>query len=292
MAFVTGMVVTMAMLGGLVAQTPFAMLVHFLGSWRQALLTNALLSLVIWIVIFFIVHERPPDALHEEKHDQQQLTKFGLWRCIKLSALNPLNWLGGLYTALVNLPVFVLGGLWGIRYLIDVHHLTETESSYATTLFFVGVIVGCLIYGWISDHIERRVSPMIIGAILSLIVMLILMYMPGLSLGALITLFFLIGLVTSSQVLTYPTIAELNPIYLTSTAVSIDSVCIMISGFLIPPFFGWLMNRCGTHEVVNGLIMYSPQAFTCAMLVMPIAFVLALIISFFIRETYCRSQVS
>ena len=158
-------------------------------------------------------------------------------------------------------------------------------------MFFVGVIVGCLLYGWISDHIERRVSPMIVGAILSLVVMLILMYVPGLTLGPLVTLFFLIGLVTSSQVLTYPTIAELNPIYLTSTAVSIDSVCIMISGFLVPPFFGWLMDHCGTHEVVNGLAMYTPEAFHCAMLVMPISFVVALIIAFFIRETYCRSQV-
>jgi MFS family permease len=290
MAFVTGMVVTMAMLGGLVAQTPFALLVKYLGSWRQALLINACLGVFILLAILFVVQDRPPDAKHEEKADQKHLKELGLWRCIKLSALNPQNWLGGLYTSLVNLPVFVLGGLWGIRYLMDVHHLTDTEASYATTLFFVGVIVGCLIYGWISDHIERRVAPMIIGAILSLIVMLILMYVPNLSLGALITLFFLIGLVTSSQVLTYPTIAELNPIYLTSTAVSIDSVCIMISGFLIPPFFGWLMENGGSHEVVNGVTMYSAGAFHYAMLVMPISFVVALIASFFIRETYCRSQ--
>ncbi len=290
MAFVTGMVVTMAMLGGLVAQTPFAMLVHYLGSWRLALLVNASLGVFIWFAILFIVQDRPPDGKQEAKDDQRHLKELGLWRCIKLSALNPQNWLGGLYTSLVNLPVFVLGGLWGIRYLTDVHHLTDTQASYATTLFFVGVIVGCLIYGWISDHIERRVSPMIVGAILSLVVMLILMYMPDLSLASLITLFFLIGLVTSSQVLTYPTIAELNPIYLTSTAVSIDSVCIMISGFLIPPFFGWLMDHFGTHEMVNGLAMYSADSFHYAMLVMPISFVAALIIAFFIRETYCRSQ--
>lgn len=290
MAFVTGMVVTMAMLGGLVAQAPFSLLVHYLGSWRQALLINAFLGVIILLAILFIVQDRPPGTQKEEKDDQKHLKELGLWRCIKLAALNPQNWFGGLYTALVNLPVFVLGGLWGIRYLIDVRQLTETQASYATTLFFVGVIVGCLIYGWISDHIERRVSPMIVGAILSLLVMLALMYLPGLSAGWLITLFFLIGLVTSSQVLTYPTIAELNPIYLTSTAVSIDSVCIMVSGFLIPPFFGWLMEHSGAHQVVNGLEVYSPQAFNYAMLIMPISFLVALIIAFFIRETYCRSQ--
>ncbi|EKD70888.1 MAG: hypothetical protein ACD_46C00343G0002 [uncultured bacterium] len=291
MAFVTGVVVTMAMLGGLVAQTPFALLVNYLGDWRQALFLNAGLGVLILIAIMFIVQDRPPDTKNEEKEDNQHLHELGLWKCIKLAALNPQNWLGGLYTSLINLPVFILGGLWGVRYLTDVHHLAATQATYATTLFFVGVIVGSLVYGWISDHIERRVLPMIVGAILSIMVMLILMFVPNLSLSVLIILFFLIGLVTSSQVLTYPTIAELNPIYLTSTAVSIDSICIMISGFIVPPFFGWLMEKSGAHEMVNGVMVYSPQAFYYAMMIMPIAFVIGLIIAFFIRETYCQSQV-
>lgn len=290
MAFVTGVVVTMAMLGGLVAQTPFALLTSYLGNWRHALLINTALGIVIWLITFFVVQDRPPDAREEAKADQAQLKTLGLWRCIGLAVLNPQNWFGGLYTALVNLPVFVLGGLWGILYLTEVHHLSEAQASYATTMFFVGVIFGSLIYGWVSDRIERRVSPMIVGAILSLLVMAVLMYVPGLSLWSIILLFFLIGLVTSSQVLTYPTIAELNPIYLTSTAVSIDSLCIMASGFIIPPFFGWLMERSGTHEVVNGVTIYTPQDFNHAMLIMPIAFIVALVITFFMRETYCRSQ--
>ncbi|MBV9576216.1 MAG: MFS transporter [Gammaproteobacteria bacterium] len=291
MAFVTGVVVTMAMLGGLVAQTPFALLTTYLKNWRHALLIDAALGIVIFLATLFLVQDRPPDARDEaHKSDQQQLQQLGLWRCIKLAVLNPQNWLGGLYTALINLPVFVLGGLWGILYLKEVHHLTDAEAVYATTMFFMGVIAGALIYGWISDYIERRVLPMIIGAILSLLVMIILMYVPNLSLGSLILLFFLIGLVTSSQVLTYPAIAELNPIFITSTAVSIDSLCIMASGFIIPPFFGWLMERSGTHQVVNGLTIYSSQDFNHAMLIMPVSFVIALIITFFMRETYCRSQ--
>jgi len=290
MAFVTGVVVTMAMLGGLVAQTPFALLTNYLGNWREALLVNTALGVIILMVTFWIVEDRPPDAKEEAQSDKKQLKELGLWRCIKLAVFNPQNWLGGLYTALVNLPVFVLGGLWGILYLTQVHHITQTQASYATTLFFVGVIFGSLVYGWISDFIGRRVLPMIIGAILSLLVMIVLMYVPHLSLGALISLFFLIGFVTSSQVLTYPLIAELNPIYLTSTAVSIDSLCIMASGFIIPPFFGYLMEKSGAHEVINGVKVYSLQDFNYAMLIMPVSFAAALIIAFFMRETFCKAQ--
>lgn len=291
MAFVTGIIVTLAMLGGLVAQTPFSLLVNYLGDWRQAILLDGVLGLAILAAVFFIVEDRPPGSHEEHEEHHRQLKELGLWRCIKLAALNPQNWFGGLYTALINLPVFILGGLWGIRYLDDVHNLTAAQASYATTIFFVGVIIGSPLYGWISDHIERRVLPMIVGAILSLATFLVLIYVPNLSLLSIVGLFFLMGLVTSSQVLSYPTIAELNPIYLTSTAVSIDSICIMISGFVFPPFFGWFIDRSGAHEMVNGVMIYSPAAFDHAMLIMPIGFIAALIIAFFIRETNCRSQV-
>lgn len=290
MALVIGVVVTMAMLGGLVAQAPFALLIAYVGNWRDALLINTALGVLIFLAVLFLVQDRPPGAHAEEKSDRDHLKKLGIWRCVKLAALNPQNWFCGLYTALVNLPVFILGGLWGIRYLMIVHHMTDTQASCATTLFFVGVIVGSLAYGWLSDHIERRVLPMILGAILSLMVITILMYVPGLSFWSLVGLFFLIGLVTSSQVLSYPTIAELNPIYLTSTSVSIDSSCIMISGFIFPPFFGWLMEQGKAHELVNGVAIYTAQDFNLAMLVFPVAFMVAVIIAFFIRETYCKAQ--
>lgn len=290
MAFVTGVIVTMAMLGGLVAQTPFEWLISALGSWRTALWFNSALGVGIIIAIYFLVQDRPPEGAREAKEDAKHIHDLGVWGAAKLAILNPQNWLGGLYTALMNLPVFVIGGLWGIMYLKQVHHITEAQASYATTLFFFGVIVGSLIYGWISDHIERRVLPMIVGAILSLLAMSVLMYIVNLPLWSILTLFFLIGALTSSQVLTYPLLAELNPIYLTSTAISIDSMTIMASGFIVPPLFGWLMERHSAHAMVNGVAIYSAQDFNYAMLIMPLSFVAALIITFFMRETFCRSQ--
>lgn len=290
MAFVTGVIVTMAMLGGLCAQTPFAYLTNYLGSWRHALLINTAFGVMVFIITFLFVQDYPPDAKQQVIDDQQHLHELGLWRCIKLAALNPQNWLGGCYTALMNLPVFILGGLWGILYLTEVHQVTQEQASYATTVFFIGVIMGSLIYGWISDYFSRRVMPMIVGAVLSLVIISILMLSSHLSLWMLITLFFLTGFFTSSQVLTYPLIAELNPVYLTSTSISIDSLCIMASGFIVPSFFGWLMESHDMRKVANQVIEYSAGDFNHAMLIIPIAFIIALTFTFFMRETFCKAQ--
>ncbi len=288
MAFVTGMVVTMAMLGGLVAQTPLAKLSAMVG-WRQAVLIDASLGIVVILLIILFVQDRPPNSHAEVKADQAQLTSLGFWHCIKLVLLNPNNWLGGIYTSLMNFPIFLLGALWGIPYLVQVHHLSTMEASYATTMLFVGVIFGSPAFGWFSDHIGRRVLPMVLGAVVSLVVMWMLMYSSHLSLGMLIGLFFLVGFVTSSQVLSYPAIAELNPTVLTSTAVSVDSVTIMLSGVLCQPLFGWMLEMHWDHRIVDGARAYSPHDFMNAMLMMPISFVVSIFVAWMIKETYCKA---
>lgn len=290
MALVTGIVVTVAMLGGLVAQTPFAVLSHMIG-WRHAVLMDAALGVVIGLAIFFIVQDRPPNSHEEAKNQKAELQQLGFLRSLKLVLSNPYNWLGGLYTSLLNLPVFLLGALWGINYLVQVHHVTEVQASYATTVFFLGVIFGSPAFGWLSDHLGRRVLPMAVGAVLSLVVVLILMYVPQLSLLNIIVLFFLIGFVTSSQVLTYPTIAELNLPVLTGTAVSVESVLIMCSGAIFQPFFGWVMSLHWDKTMLNHTPIYSPQDFLNAMLILPVAFILGLVIALLIKETNCKAQV-
>ncbi len=289
MALVTGVVVTMAMLGGFVAQSPMVLLTNLVG-WRNAILIDASLGILVGLAIALVVQDRPPDNQENAKTDKAHLDSLGFWRCIKLVLTNRNNWFGGIYTSLLNLPVFLLGGLWGMHYLVQVHHLTQVQASYATSMLFVGVIIGSPAFGWFSDHIGLRRMPMVVGAVLSFITIIALMYIPNLSLSALIILFFLIGFVTSSQVLTYPTIAELNPISLTSTAVSVASMTIMCSGVIFQPLFGWVLELQWNHKIINNTPVYSPHDFNNAMLIMPIAFVIGLVIAFMIRETYCESQ--
>ncbi len=289
MALVTGIIVTMAMLGGLVAQTPLAMLSHLVG-WRSAVLMDAGLGAFIFLAILLLVHDYP--SHHHDKHiaDKAHLQTLGFWKSMGLVMLNPQNWLGGIYTALMNLPVFLLGALWGIHYLMQVHQVSLMQASYATTLFFVGVIFGSPFFGWVSDRMSRRVLPMLLGAVVSLIVMLVLLYVPGLSFATVLLLFFLVGFVTSSQVLSYPTVAEHNPTSLTSTAISIVSTVIMFSGVVFQPLFGWAMQWHWDHTMVDGAPIYTASDMLNAMLMMPIAFVVAFFVALFIKETHGKLQ--
>lgn len=290
LAFVTGMIVTMAMLGGMVAQTPMAILTDHVG-WRSAMVINGVLGVLIMIVIALIVKDRPDTGDQHIADEESHLKQMGVWRSLVYVLKNKNNWLSGLYATLMNLPIFILGALWGMVYLEQMHGLSHAQSSYVTSMLFIGVILGSPFFGWFSDFIRSRKKPMLMGAIISLAVVLILLYVPGLSLASLIILSFLLGFFTSSQIVSYPVVAELNPIELTGSAVSIISLTIMISGAIVQPVTGWLIQMHWDQSMVaNGRPLYLAKDYMHAMLIMPFSFIASLVIAFFIKETGCKSE--
>lgn len=289
LAFVTGIIVTMAMLGGMVAQTPIAILAEHIG-WRSAMLTNGFLGVGIIILIALIVRDRPAqDEAHVEE-EQKHVKKYGVMHSLSFVVRSRNNWFGGLYTTLMNLPIFILGALWGITYLEQVRGISHAQASYVISMLFVGVIFGSPAFGWFSDKILSRRKPMLLGAVTSLIVVLIMMYTPNLSVTWLLILSFLLGFLTSSQIISYPAIAELNPIELTASAVSIVSIVIMFSGVLVQPLTGWLIGMHWDHQMLAGKPLYLKEDFMSAMLIMPISFVLSFFVALGIKETGCKSE--
>ncbi len=280
LAFVTGVMVTMAMLGGAVAQTPLAVMIAHIG-WREAMVVNAMLGYFITGIIFFTVKDYP------KKRDylSHVASSIGMMKSLWFVMKNIQNWLCGLVTSLLNLPIFILGAMWGFMYLNQVHHLSDTEASYATSMLFLGTILGSPAFGYMSDRLLTRKIPMIAGSIASLITVLMLMYIPGLGLYSIIALFFLLGFFTSAQILSYPLIAAHNPKNMTSSAISIASSCIMISGIIAQPLFGWFMQRHWDYTMMGGHPSYSAQDINNGMLMMPLMFIVGLVLTYWIKES-------
>jgi MFS family permease len=291
LAFVIGLIVTLAMLGGLAAETPLTILTHHF-SWRNVVLLNALFGVVVYLIIFINVRDFPKGYEQQYAKQQHQLHDLGFLASIKLALGNIQNWLAGLYTAFLNLPLMLLCALWGNMYLEQVHHLTDIQSSNVVSMIFVGTIIGGPVIGAWSDKISLRKFPMVIGAILSIFAILVLTEFAYLGYHALLLLFFFIGFCTSAQVLAYPLITESNNRIVSSTATGLASVLIMGAPALFQPIFGMIMDHYWTGKILNNVHVYTNMAFEKAMLIFPATFVLAFLAACFVRETNCREYNS
>lgn len=285
MAFVVGIIVTMAFLGGSVAQNPMTVLTDHIG-WRHTLMVIAGIGSLMWLMVLAFVRDYPPgyDQAHEK---QANIKELGLKYTIRMAVANPTNWLGGLYTSLLNLPIFLLG-MYGTLYLEQVHQLTRSQASLVTMMLFIGTLIGSPMIGWLSDRLGRRRAPMLFFGLLSLVVMLLLMYVPQWSMTSLMALFFALGYLTSAQIITYPLVSESNPHQITGSAMGLASTLIM-AGLYAQPFFGWLLELNWDQTIVDGIRLYGVADYNLALSIMPIAFIIGLIAAFFVKETYCKS---
>lgn len=285
LALVTGIIVTMAMLGGMAAQTPLTLLVDLFG-WRKALMLNGLIGISFLFIIIAFVRDYPHHAIATE--EKQALSDIGFWRSISLSIKNRQNWLGGIYTNLMNLPLVLFGAIYGSSYLRDVHHLTDHASSVVISSLFLGTIIGSPLFGGLSDRINRRVRPMLFGTVLSILCIMIILYMPSLSRNTLIGLFFGLGFFSSTQVLSYPLVAESNPSALTGTSVGLASLLVMSGYAIFQPLCGHLMDWHWQGIVNNDIPVYSISDYHTAFALIPIGFVISFVVACLLRDTYCQ----
>ncbi len=278
-ALVIGSVVTMAFLGGMMAHTPLAFLNEQFG-WRQSLMIDGGVGALLFLWLLFLIKDRPDveTVLAEESPVEPLKQAFAY------ALLNRQNWLCGLYTACLNLPIMVLGALWGASYLTTVHHLSTISASNVVSCLFFGSMIGCPTIGWVSDTMGRRKFPMFIGATLTLLAFSPLFFGEMLSSTVLGLIFFAIGFVTSAQVISYPCIAESNRASNTGAATGIASVIIMGGGGIGQVLFGQLMKSHAT--IVSN--HYSSIDFQFALWIFPVATMIALLALIFMRETYCN----
>lgn len=286
MALVIGIVVTLAMIGGMISQAPLTYFTDTFG-WRQTIVADAIFGFLLLIPMVIFLKDFPAGASKEsEAHASGQLR---FWQALGKTITNSQNWLAGVFISLINLPIMVLP-TWGVLFLTQGHQLTRPQAALMTTLMFVGVIIGSTSIGWISDFIGKRKPPMIFGSIACLIVSVLIIYAPHPGLWTFKILFFLLGYMTSFQVVGYPLVAESNPPELTGTAEGLSSILIMAGGLSVS-LFSYFLNLNWDHSVVNNTPFYSLHDYQLALLMLPISFVIALIAALFVRETHATQSV-
>jgi MFS family permease len=281
LALVIGVMVSIAFVGGIVAQTPFSYLADAIG-WRQAVLVDVVLGFGILMIIYWFVYDQPAHLIVAD----QPIESIPIPTKDKVIAviLNMQNWFAGLYTCLLNLPIFLLGELWGITYLMTRYPLSKERASIITSMLFIGTMIGAPLSGWLSDRLRKRRLIMIWGAIFSLIT-ISMIYVSDLTFLELVALFFSLGFFTSTQVISYPLIAESNPHGSTGTATGLASLLIMGGGAVFQPLFGRLLDLHWDHTSSHGIPIYKVHDYLEALLILPIGFVISLIAAWLLRET-------
>lgn len=282
MALVTGAIVTMAMTGGMLAQYPLTKLVAHVG-WREALLMVGWLGMGMLAVMVFCIKDKPEDGA------VQKSEKIGVLTAAKMAYLNPQTLRAALYASLMNMAVAVFGAMMGSLYLMQRLGVSKEDAAMVNSMLFLGAIIGGPLIGWCSDRLGLRIWPMKVGAWASLLVFLVVLYVP-VSLGVMAILFFLLGFLTASQVISYALVAENNPVTMTATAVSAVSILTQGGYIIYQNLFSVLLLWHGEMHMNDGVPVYSLGDYQAAAVIFPLGLGIAFWAVRKLKETFCRQS--
>ncbi len=285
-ALVSGLATTLGMVGAMIGGVLLTDLIQSMG-WRNTIIYSSYAGFILVPVIWFVVRDAPSHSISQAQSTKTNINYKELWLEIRLSLKNPQIWINGVIGGLLMTPTMVFPELWGKLYLQTVHQFTAAEASRSVTMIFLGWAVGGPLAGFLSDYLGRRKMPLMIGTILTSILLLIFLYFPGLSSFGIKVCLFLIGVVSSVEVICFAIGRENCPANIAGTAVA-------VTNFLIVTFaFGQVIVAKILDVTWHGVLIdqakvYSIESYQTSMMVLPIATLLALLLCFFLKETYCR----
>ena len=296
LAMVAGMATALGTIGAMVGDNLLGSMVTRIG-WQQTVNFTAIFGILLIVILWFGIRD-------QKRHQRQSGTVDSFKKnMIDLGIIvrNKQIWINGMYGCLVYLPTTVFAELWGIPYLRHAHELSSSSANFCNSLLFLGFTIGAPSMGFISDKIKRRKLPMMLGASGAAIVMMIILYMPGLNATSLGVLMFMLGLLYSVQSIVFAVGREVSPKEAAGTAIATTNMIVMIGAMFLQPLVGRLLDWSLTkresalaiHAIAVDKIqqLYTADDYRFALSIIPLGIIIAVILTYFMRETHAQASV-
>lgn len=288
-ASIGGLTIMIGNCGAVFGATPLAWAAEYQG-WRGVFMGLGVLSLVLVPLTWIIVRDRP---------DEFDLHVYANQMVPPITSVDPgqRSWIDGLKEVVKNRHTwpgfwinfgicgtfFCFSGLWAVPYLVDVYGYSNVVATNHTTLLLLGVALGALCIGRISDRLRNRKTVMLVFAGIYLCTWIPLIAARWLPLSATYVLFFVMGFVIPSYTLTWAAAKEANNPTFSGMATSVVNVGCFFGAGILQPLIGWILDVAQAKgSVLSGyqealLVLFAFSAFGFLGIL-------------FLRETHGRNQ--
>ncbi len=277
-ALLSGLMMTVAMIGAVVGQGPLAFSVGHIG-WRHSMLILAALGVILTLVFFVLSGHKTEDVPHQKRTFAQ------VWQGLKVIVCNRNSWLIALYSGLAFAPINAFAGLWGIPYLTEVYHVARTQMAGVVSLTFIGFAIGAPLSGWYSSYLGKRKIVMLAGTVLALACLLVCLYV-HLPLFWLAVTLFIMGFFISFFFVSFAYISELNPHHFAGSSIGFINMFNALCGAVSEPLIGKLLDSHWSGKMVDGARYFAAQNYHHALAILPVGLVVAIVLLIFTKETY------
>lgn len=246
-------------------------------SWNAFWIGMGVLGLLIGGALFLLI---PKDEKTEAPGGGLKATTSAFATVFK----NPQSILCGLIAGLLFIPTTIFDMVWGVRFLQEAYSVDYGTAVMRSATIPFGWIIGCPLFGLISDRLGRRKPVLIVAAVLLFNCMAWILFGPARLFPPYVIGLFT-GIVSGAAMLPYTIIKEANPPQFGGTATGVVNFLNFTFSALLGPVFGWSLQ-----QVSGGASQLALPHFQRAFQPMLVGVLIAIVLCFFLKETGTRAR--
>jgi sugar phosphate permease len=242
-ATLAGLTMFAGNLGAVIAGAPLAWLVTQ-ASWRSVFVGLAVLSALLAVLSWWRVRDRPQDAgLPAVNPAAPSAARLPWVNAVARVLANRATWPAFFVNVGVGGSYLAFAGLWAVPFLQQTRGMSRVDAAQHTSLLLLGVAIGSLVIGLVSDRLQSRR-----GVMRAFVVLYLLSWAPWVlhadwPIAATLGWFLLMGLLIPGFTLSWTIAKEANPVEFSGIATAVVNVGIFLGTGVLQPLVGWVLDR-------------------------------------------------
>jgi MFS family permease len=286
-ALLTGLMVTIGMLGAIGGEAPLALLIDSCG-WRESMQIMGFVGIILAVLIFTITRDEPKGT--KSKAKSHRVENDHMFSNLLLLVKNRKLWFVATYGGLMYMATPVFCGLWGVPFIMLKMQLPKAAAANYISLVFIGWAIASPLWGIYSNKIGLRKRGMYIGCSGAIITSSLFIFADISSHALMQILLLLFGIFSAGFLTAFSVAKELCSKNCVATGLSFMNMMNMLGIALAQPAIGFILDRMWAGEIIDKVRIYPIEAYHYALALLPIGMTIALLILPRLPETYCKSM--
>lgn len=241
-ATAAGLTMLAGNLGAVAAGAPLALVVAH-ASWRTVFAVLGALSLALAAASWWRVRDRPEALGYKPVAQVPPLVRLDWRAALRAVLANPRTWPACVVNMGVGGSYLAFAGLWAVPWLERRHGMTRVVAAQHASLMLLGVALGALAIGLVSDRLGNRRVVMRCCT-----VAYALAWIPWVAgvqwpIAATLAWCFAMGLVVPGFTLSWTIAKEANRPEHAGIATSVVNTAIFLGAGMLQPLVGWALDR-------------------------------------------------
>ena len=291
-AFVSGNALSIGLIGAVAAGPPLRFFMDIF-HWRRVIGITGVMTIALGGVIWFVVRDWPQEKGYSgftEKIPHIPFSVTGICQGLLKVFEYRNTWLLFIVPGGIVGCILTFSGLWGVPYLVSHHQISPARAAALTSVLLVAWALGSPFFRWLSDYLGKRKPLYIIGSMVTSLGWALILFWESLSFLPLAMVLFVTGFFSGCMILSFAFARESVPPSVSGTVSGLTNMGVMMGPMLLQPVVGMILDRHWTGQMLEGVRVYSLDAYEVGFIPMMGWVLLSVLLLFFTKETHCRQM--